>query len=61
MGAHEIAVANDKRRCLAARRESEQTFTAAAKRKRRERLAYFDGGYRAAKFGHWFRDLVSCA
>ncbi|MGH3964655.1 MAG: hypothetical protein ACRDRY_15585 [Pseudonocardiaceae bacterium] len=57
MEAHGLALANDARGCLAALRESEQTFAAAEDRDRPEWLAYFDGAYLAAKFGHCFRDL----
>ncbi len=57
MEAHALALANDARGCLAALRESEQAFAAADKRERPEWLAYFDGAYLAAKFGHCFRDL----
>ncbi|MGH3927989.1 MAG: helix-turn-helix domain-containing protein, partial [Pseudonocardiaceae bacterium] len=56
MEAHGLALANDARGCLAALRESEQTFAAAEDRDRPEWLAYFDGAYLAAKFGHCFRD-----
>jgi transcriptional regulator with XRE-family HTH domain len=57
MEAHALALANDVRGCLAALRESERAFGTAEKRERPEWLAYFDGAYLAAKFGHCFRDL----
>ncbi|MDQ3763300.1 MAG: hypothetical protein M3460_17220 [Actinomycetota bacterium] len=57
MEAHGLALANDTHGCLAALRESEQAFAAAENRDRPEWLAYFDGAYLAAKFGHCFRDM----
>ncbi len=57
MEAHGLALANDAHGCLAALRESEQAFATAENRDRPEWLAYFDGAYLAAKFGHCFRDL----
>jgi hypothetical protein len=57
MEAHGLALANDPKGCLVALRESEQAFAAAEDRDRPEWLAYFDGAYLAAKFGHCFRDL----
>ena len=57
MEAHGLALMNDTRGCLAALRESEHAFAAAEDRDRPEWLAYFDGAYLAAKFGHCFRDL----
>lgn len=57
MEAHGLALANDVRGCLVALRESEEAFAAAEDRDRPEWLAYFDGAYLAAKFGHCFRDL----
>jgi tetratricopeptide (TPR) repeat protein len=57
MEAHGLALMSDAQGCLAALRESEEAFAAAADRDRPEWLAYFDGAYLAAKFGHCFRDL----
>ena len=57
MEAHGLAQANDVHSCLAALRESEEAFAAAENRDRPQWLAYFDGAYLAAKFGHCFRDL----
>ena len=57
MEAHGLALMNDAQGCLAALRESEQAFAAAKDQERPEWLAYFDGAYLAAKFGHCFRDL----
>ncbi|HEX8760325.1 MAG TPA: helix-turn-helix domain-containing protein [Pseudonocardiaceae bacterium] len=57
MEAHGLALANDAHGCLAALRESEEAFVAAEDRDRPQWLAYFDGAYLAAKFGHCFRDL----
>ena len=57
MEAHGLALVNDAHGCLAALRESEQAFAAAEDRDRPQWLAYFDGAYLAAKFGHCFRDL----
>ncbi len=57
MEAHGLALANDANGCLAALRESEQAFAAAEARDAPEWLAYFDGAYLAAKFGHCLRDL----
>jgi tetratricopeptide (TPR) repeat protein len=57
MEAHGLALMNDAQGCLAALRESEQAFATAEDRERPEWLAYFDGAYLAAKFGHCFRDL----
>ncbi|MCA1693690.1 MAG: helix-turn-helix domain-containing protein [Actinobacteria bacterium] len=55
MEAHGLALANDEHGCSAALRESERAFAAAQDRP--EWLAYFDGAYLSAKFGHCFRDL----
>ena len=57
MEAHGLALMSDAQGCLAALRESEKAFAAAEDRDRPEWLAYFDGAYLAAKFGHCFRDL----
>ncbi len=57
MEAHGLALANDAHGCVAALRESEQAFAVAEDRDRPEWLAYFDGAYLAAKFGHCFREL----
>lgn len=57
MEAHGLALADDANGCLIALRESEQAFAVAENRDRPEWLAYFDGAYLAAKFGHCFRDL----
>ncbi|MGH3840485.1 MAG: XRE family transcriptional regulator [Pseudonocardiaceae bacterium] len=57
MEAHGFALANDAHGCVAALRESEQAFAAAEDRDRPEWLAYFDGAYLAAKFGHCFHEL----
>lgn len=57
MEAHGLALMSDAQGCLAALRESEKAFAAAENRDRPEWLAYFDGAYLAAKFGHCFRDL----
>jgi tetratricopeptide (TPR) repeat protein len=57
MEAHGLALMSDAQCCLAALRESEKAFAAAENGDRPEWLAYFDGAYLAAKFGHCFRDL----
>jgi tetratricopeptide (TPR) repeat protein len=57
MEAHGLALMSDAQGCLAALRESEKAFAAAENGDRPEWLAYFDGAYLAAKFGHCFRDL----
>jgi transcriptional regulator with XRE-family HTH domain len=57
MEAHGLALISDAKGCLAALRESEQGFAAAEDRDRPEWLAYLDGAYLSAKFGHCFRDL----
>jgi transcriptional regulator with XRE-family HTH domain len=61
MEAHGLALMDDAHGCLAALRESEQAFAAAADQDRPGWLAYFDGAYLAAKFGYCFRDLGRAA